>query len=48
LFQFYRDKMMHFGCCSAEVSSVLIQICCKDHQLDQFRSHSTASLQSDQ
>jgi len=25
------SKMMHFGCCSAEVSSVLIQFCWKDH-----------------
>jgi len=24
---------MHFGCCSAEVSSVLIQFRCKDHKL---------------
>jgi len=24
---------MHFGCRSAEGSSVLIQFCCKDHQL---------------
>jgi len=33
--QLYSDnrKTMHFGCLSAEVSSLLIQISCKDDQL---------------
>jgi len=33
--ELYSDnrKIMHFGCGSAEVSSVLIQFCCKDLHL---------------